>query len=189
MGWWRDFIPNIPRDWEMVRESDLHAHLHWTPNSRGTLFGSTFMLSSGRCSGKWHLLTSGSSFRLGILQELQEMDRLEMILQVLSRHKPFTTPLAFKRLVLQVNIPRLISIFPSGRGHAIVLRAGNTKMTSAPSMRVCVISLAVEVCSCQRVVDSIVERGWTRPRSHCVDLLLKIQPGPVFRSVRSFDCQ
>jgi hypothetical protein len=70
-----------------------------------------------------------------------------------------------------------------------MLRGGNAKMTSAPSMRVCVVSFAVKVCSCQRVVDSIVERGRTHPRFHCVDLLLEIQPGPVFRSVRSFDCQ
>jgi hypothetical protein len=47
-----------------------------------------------------------------------------------------------------VDFPKMISIISSGRGHAIVLRAGDAKMTSAPSMRVCVVSLAVEVCTC-----------------------------------------
>jgi hypothetical protein len=34
-----------------------------------------------------------------------------------------------------------------------------------------------------------VEWGRTHPRSHCVDLLLEIQPCPVLRSVRSFGYQ
>jgi hypothetical protein len=34
-----------------------------------------------------------------------------------------------------------------------------------------------------------VEWARTHPRCHCVDLLLEIQPGPVFRSVRSFGYQ